>query len=116
MMGDRVHTLLEKLGSFRYVLLVAAVGLLLILWPSPNASAAAVEGGEDGEEARIAGLLTSIEGVGQAHVLLSENGAVVVCPGADDASVCLRVTQAVKCYTGLGADDVRIFKTESDGG
>ena len=115
-MSDRLQGLIAKLGSFRYVLLVAAVGLLLILWPSPNSSAAAAEGGEDGEEARIAGILTSIEGVGEARVLLSENGAVIVCPGADDASVCLRVTQAVKCYTGLGADDVRIFKTESNGG
>jgi len=115
-MGDRLRELTAKIGSFRYVLLVAAVGLLLILWPTPKGSAAAAEGGEHGEEARIAGLLTSIEGVGEARVLLSENGAVVVCPGADDASVCLRVTQAVKCYTGLGADDVRIFKTESNGG
>ena len=113
-MGDRWKALSAKLGSFRYVLLVAAAGLLLLLWPSPKEAAA--EGGELGEETRIAGLLTSIEGVGEARVLLSESGAVVVCPGADDPSVCLRVTQAVKCYTGLGADDVRIFKTESNGG
>ena len=113
-MGDGWKALSEKLGSFRYVLLIAAAGLLLILWPGPKDAAAG--GGEQGEEARIAGLLTEIEGVGQARVLLSENGAVVVCPGAGDPSVCLRVTQAVKCYTGLGADDVRIFKTESNGG
>ena len=115
-MGDRMRELLAKLGSFRYVLLVAAVGLLLLLWPSSNGSAATAEGGELGEEARIAALLTGIEGVGEARVLLSENGAVVVCSGADDVSVCLRVTQAVTCYTGLGAGDVRIFKTESNGG
>lgn len=110
-MDEKLRALGQKLAGFRYVLLVAAAGLLLILWPSGRSADG--EGGELQEEARIAELLTEMEGVGEARVLLSEHGAVVVCPGADDPSVCLRVTQAVKCYTGLGADDVRIFKTES---
>lgn len=108
-MGDKLRERLSKLKSYPYVLLVAAAGILLLLWPASGASAAG-EGGES-EETRIAEMLSSIEGVGEAKVLLSENGAVIVCPGADDASVCLRITQAVKCYTGLGADDVRIFRT-----
>ena len=114
-MGERLRGFAAKLAGYRYVLLVAAVGLALLLWPLPGGSDAG-EGGELAEETRIAGLLTEMEGVGRARVLLSDNGAVVVCPGADDPSVCLRVTQAVKCYTGLGADDVRIFKTEINGG
>ena len=113
-MSDRWQELLTKSRGYTVVLLVAAAGLLLILWPVKGASAAE-EGGEP-EEVRIAGVLSDIEGVGDARVLLSEHGAVVVCPGADDASVCLRITQAVKCYTGLGADDVRIFRTKSMGG
>lgn len=112
-MGEALRTLKEKLGGFQYVLLVAAVGLLLLLWPG-GTKEAPDEAHE--EEARLAGLLESIEGVGQAQVLLSDNGAVVVCPGADSASVCLRVTEAVRCYTGLGADDVVIFKSDQNGG
>jgi hypothetical protein len=50
--------------------------------------------------------------VGQAEVLLSDSGAVVVCPGGDQAAVRLKIAQAVRCYTGLGADKVEIFKTE----
>ena len=114
-MKDKLRAAAERLASYRYVLLVAVAGLALLLWPSAGGSGAG-EGGELAEETRIAGLLSDMEGVGCARVLLSEHGAVVVCPGADDASVALRVTQAVKCYTGLGADDVRIFKTESNGG
>ena len=113
-MAEKLRERLSKLSGLPYVLIVAAAGLLLILWPTQSSSAAE-EGGEP-EEVRIAALLSDIEGVGEARVLLSDNGAVVVCPGADDASVCLRVTQAVKCYTGLGADDVWIFKTKSMGG
>ena len=115
MAENKLRSLMLKLADFKYVLLVAAVGLLLMLWPSSERSAAG-EGGELAEETRIAELLTSMQGVGDSRVLLSENGAVVVCPGADDPSVCLRVTLAVRCYTGLGADDVRIFKSESNGG
>ena len=113
-MTERLRERISKLPSLPYVLLVAAAGLLLLLWPTSGASDAE-EGGEP-EETRIAELLSGIEGVGEAKILLSENGAVVVCPGADSASVCLRITQAVMCYTGLGADDVMVFQAKSMGG
>lgn len=37
-------------------------------------------------------------------------GAVVVCDGADDASVCLAVTEAVSVLTGLSSDRITIAK------
>ena len=114
-MWDKLRGALSRLSPYRYVLLTAAVGLVLLLWPSSGRTTAG-EGGDLSEETRIAQLLTDMDGVGSAEVLLSDCGAVVVCTGADDPSVCLRVTQAVKCYTGLGADDVRIFKSAIDGG
>lgn len=108
-MGKTAKALGEKLSGYKYVLIVAAVGLLLLLWPSASAG---TDGSEGTEEARLAAVLRQIEGVGEAEVLLSENGAVIVCRGAGDASVRLRVCQAVGCYTGLGADKVEIFKME----
>ena len=99
----------RKLSGCRYVLLVGAVGLLLLLWPFGQSAG---PGGDGGEEERIAALLSQMEGVGETSVLLSETGAVVVCGGAGDASVRLRVTRAVRCYTGLGADEIEIFKME----
>ena len=100
---------MEQIGRFRYVLLVAAVGLVLLLLPS-NSSASVPAAGEQTEEARLEALLSSMEGVGQAQVLLSESGAAVVCQGADSVTVRLNITEAMRCYTGLGADRIVIFK------
>lgn len=99
----------ERLGAARYVLVAAVVGILLLCWPAGE-SGTGGDGLSSGEEARVEAVLTQMEGVGQAVLLLSEQGAVVICQGADDAGVCLRVTQAVRSYTGLGADKVQIFK------
>lgn len=37
-------------------------------------------------------------------------GAVVVCQGADDPRVRLAVVEAVRCVTGLGADEISVQK------
>lgn len=37
-------------------------------------------------------------------------GAVVVCDGADNAAVCLAVTEAVSVLTGLSSDKIRVEK------
>ena len=109
-MGERWGALLKKLREYRYVLAVAAVGLALMLWPAGGGGTD--KGVQTEEEQRLSTLLTQIEGVGQARVLLSETGAVVVCAGAEDPSVRLRVTRALGCYTGLGANEVEIFMTD----
>ena len=66
------------------------------------------------EEARLEALLGRIEGVGELHLLLSEQGAAVVCAGADDAGVRLEICQALHCYTGLGSDRIQVFKLKSN--
>ena len=114
-MGEEKKSLTNALGRYKYVLLVAAVGLALLLWPSGSGSNGAertyaARTGETDQE-RLAALLSHMEGVGRAEVLLSEKGAAVVCQGADSASVRLDVTNAVRCYTGLGADEIVIFKS-----
>jgi hypothetical protein len=108
-MGKQAGQLWDKLAGWRYVLLVGLVGLGLLLWPTGQDTG---QNEDTTEEARLAFLLTQIEGVGQTELLLSDSGAVVVCQGADSASVRLAVAQAVRCYTGLGADHVEIFKME----
>lgn len=110
-MSARMSELWKKLAEFRYVLLVAAVGLALLLWPS-GASGTAGDDAHSAEETRLAALLEQIEGVGHTQVLLSDSGAVVVSEGAGQASVRLAITQAVRCYTGLGANEVTIFKMD----
>ena len=114
----------------KYVLLVLALGLLLLLLPrsfgssaetpatvsAPPAGTGAGDPLEvsgiplDTESERLAALLGGIRGVGDARVLLSKAGAVVVCAGANDAVVRLEVTNAVSAYTGLGTDKIVVMK------
>ena len=108
-MKDRTRAFLERAGRWRYALLAAAAGLALLLWPAGGAGGQE-KSAEDAEEARLASLLEAMEGVGRTQVLLSDNGAAVVCQGADSASVRLDVTEAMRCYTGLSSDRIVIFK------
>lgn len=118
--------LTKALAKNKYVLLVLCLGLGLLLLPrrggdsletaAPAAQKQsqgdplAVSGIPLGEEsARIAALLRSIRGVGEAEVLLSAGGCVVVCQGADSPAVVLAVTSAVAAYTGLGSDKISVY-------
>ena len=98
MKGPDLGALTKALAKNKYVLLVLCAGLALLLLPrrtadlSGSAEAAyeavgtplAVSGIPlDAESERIAALLGRIRGVGEARVLLSASGCVVVCAGAD---------------------------------
>lgn len=107
-MSEQANGWFQKGGTVKYILLAVVAGLILLLWPSGNAGVDKTVA--SGEETRLETVLAQMQGVGRAELLLSERGAVIVCEGAEDAGVCLRITQAVRCYTGLGADKVQIFK------
>ncbi|MCD8389255.1 MAG: hypothetical protein LUC21_03710 [Oscillospiraceae bacterium] len=125
---------MKALGKNKYVLLVLTLGSLLLLLPrtatedgTADASAVAFSTGEgndldtsgiplDTESVRLAALLSQIEGVGEATVLLSAAGAVVVCTGAESPSVRLNVTNAVSAYTGLGSDKITVMKLQNETG
>lgn len=104
----------------KYVLLVLLLGLVLVLLPSGDSeqSYAAGQGSElessgipmDTEGERIASFLGAIEGVGECRVLLSAEGAVVACDGAESSEVKLCVINAVSAYTGLGSDKISVIK------
>ena len=111
----------KKFGKNRYLLLVLALALMLIFLPSSRESggtAVQAQGSElessgiplDTESARLSDFLSMMEGVGEAKVLLSAEGAVVLCEGAGSSSVRLSVTNAVSVYTGLGSDKIRVIK------
>lgn len=122
-----MERLTQVLTRNKYVLLVLALGLLLLLLPrssgteaAPAAQSAAPAGvGDplevsgiplDTESERLEALLKTIRGVGTAKVLLSKEGAAVVCAGAESAAVRLAVTEAVAAYTGLGSDRIAVFQ------
>ena len=109
--------LTKTLSRSKFVLILLCAGLLLLLLPRKTAHdtgsgdpMAASGIPLDTESGRIAGLLEEIRGVGEADVLLSGSGAVIVCQGAEDPDVRLNVTNAVAAYTGLGSDKIRVIK------
>lgn len=128
------RSLRRILSENKYVLLVLALGLVLLLLPRSKSTAAQSAPGTgppagvgtpmeasgipvDTESQRLAALLSAIRGVGPgAQVLLSRNGAVVVCAGAEDARVRLDVTMAVSAYTGLGSDRILVVYAAGEGG
>ena len=104
-MSDGRKNIAEKLDQFKYPLVVLVIGVVLMLLPSGSSSAAGAS-----EEAPMAQLLSSTQGVGESRVLISESGVVVVCQGAENARVRLDIIRAVSSYTGFTSDKITILK------
>lgn len=112
--------LIKGLAKNKYVLLVLALGVVLMLLPGGSGGGKSESGlGDDlaasgipldTEGGRISQLLSEMDGVGRASVLLSSEGAVVLCDGARSAQVRLDVTRVVMSYTGLGSDKIAVMK------
>ena len=94
---------LEKLKTYRYPLLILLLGAALMLLPSTSARAPAAE-------ASLGEALSLTQGVGEAYVLISDKGVVVVCDGAQSAATRLEIVTAVRTYTGFGADQITVLK------
>ena len=103
-------TIREFLVKYKYPLIVLILGLLLLSIPT-GSTKSSTNGGENGDEQRLSAVLESSKGVGNAYVLISEHGAVVVCDGAADPEVKLRVVKCVEAYTGLGCDEIQVLLT-----
>lgn len=161
---SRLRGLVQK---YRHAALVLLIGMALMLLPTPgkeeaqdaSVPEAQTEPAEEDLEARLAQLLSKIDGAGAVEVLLTVRsgsetlyqtdsetnseesasrqsvstviiedadnaesglvrrtdppvylGAVVVCQGADDPKVKLAIVEAVRCVTGLGADQISVVK------
>ena len=96
---------LDLLDKFKYPLLILVLGVILMLLPTGSAKSEEAEGDE-----RIQQMLSSVEGVGEAQVIISDNGVVVVCRGAENAAVRLDIIRAISAYTGFGSDRITILK------
>ena len=101
---------LDGLKKYKYPLIVLIVGLVLLLIPSGSTKSSS-DAGLSNDEQRLAAILESSRGVGSANVLISEHGAVVVCDGAADPEVKLRVVKSVEAYTGLSCDEIQVLLT-----
>ena len=93
---------LDKLDQFKYPLLILALGVFLMLIPSSP------KGENTAPTTELGEALSLTQGVGEAYVLVSDNG--VVCEGAQNAEVRMKIMEAVRSYTGFGADKITILK------
>lgn len=96
---------LAGLEKFKYPLLILVLGVALMLAPTGGKQADVPEG-----DALLGQVLSCTEGVGQAQVIVSDSGVVVVCQGADNAKVRLDIIKAIGAYTGFGADKITVLK------
>ena len=96
---------IDVFEKFKYPLLILALGIVLMLLPTGAGKSDAAEGDE-----RIQQMLSSVEGVGEAQVIISDTGVVVVCRGAENAAVKLDIIRAISSYTGFGSDRITILK------
>ena len=96
---------MDLLDKFKYPLLILVLGVILMLLPTGSAKSEEAEGNE-----RIQQMRSSVEGVGEAQVIISDNGVVVVCRGAENAAVRLDIIRAISAYTGFGSDRITILK------
>lgn len=106
----------EFLKKNKFVLLVLAVGIVLILLPTGSTKPAVitVETTTEREEERMESILSAAEGVGRVRVMLGERdgaltGCVIVCDGAKSARVTLDLTEAASRLTGLGSDKIKVI-------
>ena len=165
---QKMDWLFQKIGTFKYVILILVVGILLMIVPTGEKGPASEDEQAHEEPSEDISLLLEdiirhIDGAGDARVLLSmecgpvnkyqtntetqnsENGehhisdtvlvssgsgtedalvisvtyptyrgAIVICEGADKASVRLDVIEAVSSLTGLSSDKIAVIKMSSD--
>lgn len=92
---------------YKYPIIVIILGLALMLIPTKTVIK--TEANTD-EALLLQETLSSISGVGETKAIVSENGVVVVCEGADKAAVKLDIINAVRSYTGFSADKICVLK------
>ena len=97
---------LTALAPFKYPLLILLLGIGMMLVPSGKT----METVQQSPDMQLQSALCAVKGVGDTKVILSENGVVIVCQGAENAAVRLDIIRAANAYTGFGTDRITVLK------
>lgn len=106
----------KQIDKYKYPLLALLLGLVIMLIPIGKSSSEPSGGASADEEIRLETVLQRCEGVGETKALISENGAVIVCQGAEDPEVRLAIIKAVEAFTGFSSDRIQVLKTAQNMG
>ena len=101
----------KQIDKYNYPLLALLLGLVIMLVPIGKSGTDKSDNNAADDEIRLETVLQKCEGVGETKVLLSENGAVIVCQGAEDPEVRLSIIKAVEAFTGFTSDRIQVLKT-----
>ena len=101
----------KQIDKYKYPLLALLLGLVIMLVPIGKSGTDKSDNNAADDEIRLETVLQKCEGVGETKVLLSENGAVIVCQGAEDPEVRLSIIKAVEAFTGFTSDRIQVLKT-----
>jgi hypothetical protein len=97
------------------IAIVLTLGLALIFLGNLSKEKT-LESEEAGIEERLTVLCSGVDGVGECSVLVyytpsdEVESVIVICEGADDARVRLRLTEMLSSFFGIGANRIRIEK------
>lgn len=111
---------LKKIKNIEFILCLFIIAIALLLYngltKEDNADSIAVstETVVSSEEARLAEILSDIEGAGEVSVMITHsgdeiNGVLVVASGAKDIAVRLRLLEATKVALNVEADIVSVY-------
>ena len=125
-LGKRLISLIKGVGNKPKLITLFALGLALIIFGAVGGLGerdAASDTLYTDEEARLAELCSSVEGVGRCRVMISyeksgyrTDGAVVsvciACEGAHSVAVRKRLTELVTALYGIGSNRIYIARLE----
>lgn len=103
----------EVVKKYKYPLLVLLLGLVLLSFPTRKTNVVPqsfAQTNSSSDELRLEQSISLLKGVGQVDVLLSENGVVIICSGANDPNVRYELCSLVSAYTGYSTDKIEIFE------
>ncbi len=118
--GEVSEKLRKAAGKYKYAIVVALLGVLLMLLPAGGArktQSTAEPEARTSVQSEWERALAAFDGVGRLRLVLRTEpetqrctGALVVCEGADSAAVRLELTRALGALTGLSSEKIAIVK------
>ena len=93
-------------SKFKFPVMIICIAIFILLLPDT----AEGESKLNDTDLLLSEILSCTNGVGDAKVIVSDNGVVVVCAGAHSADVRLEIIKAVSSYTGFSSDRITVLK------
>lgn len=106
-------------GRVKDLFIIGALGIILFytawkIFQEDDSAATAAQLQLSESEIKVMRILQEIDGVGEASVVVCENGdeiksVVVICEGANNLRVIMNVREAVACALGTDQKSVKIY-------